>query len=141
MRTLVTGGAGFVGSLRLVHDHVAQPYHDLVNNFVRLMEHPTETGPVNIGNLVEFTMIEVAEHRRSARQARRPRQEATSDDASTPPLHPKPNSHPPPSTSRSAMSTLFAPILSAKIHALARFLARPELHRTTGQSTIGQIRT
>ena len=34
---------------------------DLVDGFVRLMEHPTETGPVNIGNPVEFTMIELAQ--------------------------------------------------------------------------------
>jgi UDP-glucuronate decarboxylase len=33
---------------------------DLVDGFVRLMEHPTETGPVNLGNPVEFTMIELA---------------------------------------------------------------------------------
>ncbi len=34
---------------------------DLLNGFLRLMEHPTEYGPVNIGNDAEFTMIELAE--------------------------------------------------------------------------------
>jgi len=34
---------------------------ELVDGFVRLMEHPTETGPVNLGNPIEFTMIELAE--------------------------------------------------------------------------------
>ena len=34
---------------------------DLLNGFLRLMEHPTEFGPVNIGNDSEFTMIELAE--------------------------------------------------------------------------------
>jgi UDP-glucuronate decarboxylase len=33
---------------------------DLIDGFVRLMEHPTETGPINIGNPVEFTMLELA---------------------------------------------------------------------------------
>jgi UDP-glucuronate decarboxylase len=33
---------------------------DLVDGFVRLMEHPTESGPVNLGNPVEFTMVELA---------------------------------------------------------------------------------
>ncbi len=33
---------------------------DLVDGFVRLMEHPTEVGPVNLGNPVEFTMVELA---------------------------------------------------------------------------------
>ena len=34
---------------------------DLLHGFLRLMEHPTEFGPVNIGNDAEFTMIELAE--------------------------------------------------------------------------------
>ncbi len=34
---------------------------DLIEGFVRLMEHPTLTGPVNIGNPGEFTMLELAE--------------------------------------------------------------------------------
>ena len=34
---------------------------DLLNGFLRLMDHPTEFGPVNIGNDAEFTMIELAE--------------------------------------------------------------------------------
>jgi UDP-glucuronate decarboxylase len=34
---------------------------DLIEGFVRLMEHPSLTGPVNIGNPGEFTMIELAE--------------------------------------------------------------------------------
>jgi len=34
---------------------------DLIDGFVRLMEHPTETGPINIGNPGEFTMIELAD--------------------------------------------------------------------------------
>jgi len=34
---------------------------DLIDGFVRLMEHPTETGPVNLGNPGEFTMIELAD--------------------------------------------------------------------------------
>jgi len=33
---------------------------DLVDGFVRLMEHPSEVGPVNLGNPVEFTMRELA---------------------------------------------------------------------------------
>jgi UDP-glucuronate decarboxylase len=35
---------------------------DLVDGFVRLMEHPTETGPVNLGNPGEFTVRELADH-------------------------------------------------------------------------------
>jgi UDP-glucuronate decarboxylase len=35
---------------------------DLIDGFVRLMEHPSETGPVNLGNPVEFTVRELAEH-------------------------------------------------------------------------------
>lgn len=35
--------------------------NDLIDGFVALMEHPTETGPVNLGNPVEFTMLELAE--------------------------------------------------------------------------------
>ncbi|WP_437659069.1 UDP-glucuronic acid decarboxylase family protein [Sorangium sp. So ce1182] len=34
---------------------------DLVEGIVRLMEHPTETGPVNLGNPEEFTVLELAE--------------------------------------------------------------------------------
>jgi len=34
---------------------------DLIEGFVRLMNHPTLTGPVNIGNPGEFTMIQLAE--------------------------------------------------------------------------------
>ncbi|MBK8169250.1 MAG: SDR family oxidoreductase [Sandaracinaceae bacterium] len=34
---------------------------DLLDGFIGLMEHPTESGPVNIGNPVEFTMLELAE--------------------------------------------------------------------------------
>jgi len=33
---------------------------DLVEGLVRLMEHPTETGPVNLGNPAEFTIRELA---------------------------------------------------------------------------------
>jgi UDP-glucuronate decarboxylase len=34
---------------------------DLISGFIRLMEHPSLTGPVNIGNPGEFTMLELAE--------------------------------------------------------------------------------
>lgn len=34
---------------------------DLIEGFLRLMEHPSMTGPVNIGNPGEFTMLELAE--------------------------------------------------------------------------------
>lgn len=34
---------------------------DLVDGFIRLMNHPTLTGPVNIGNPGEFTMLQLAE--------------------------------------------------------------------------------
>ncbi len=34
---------------------------DLIEGFVRLMNHPSLTGPVNIGNPGEFTMLELAE--------------------------------------------------------------------------------
>jgi UDP-glucuronate decarboxylase len=34
---------------------------DLVNGLVALMEHPAETGPVNIGNPIEFTVLDLAE--------------------------------------------------------------------------------
>jgi UDP-glucuronate decarboxylase len=34
---------------------------DLIEGFVRLMEHPSLLGPVNIGNPGEFTMLELAE--------------------------------------------------------------------------------
>lgn len=34
---------------------------DLIDGFLGLMEHPTEMGPVNLGNPVEFTMLELAE--------------------------------------------------------------------------------
>jgi UDP-glucuronate decarboxylase len=34
---------------------------DLIEGFVRLMNHPSQTGPVNIGNPGEFTMLELAE--------------------------------------------------------------------------------
>ena len=33
---------------------------DLVNGLVALMEHPSESGPVNIGNPVEFTVLDLA---------------------------------------------------------------------------------
>jgi UDP-glucuronate decarboxylase len=33
---------------------------DLVDGLVRLMEHPTECGPVNLGNPVEFTVLSLA---------------------------------------------------------------------------------
>ena len=34
---------------------------DLIEGFIRLMNHPTQTGPVNIGNPGEFTMLQLAE--------------------------------------------------------------------------------
>jgi UDP-glucuronate decarboxylase len=34
---------------------------DLIEGFVRLMNHPSCTGPVNIGNPGEFTMLELAD--------------------------------------------------------------------------------
>lgn len=34
---------------------------DLIEGFVRLMNHPSQTGPMNIGNPGEFTMLELAE--------------------------------------------------------------------------------
>ena len=34
---------------------------DLIECFIRLMNHPTQTGPVNIGNPGEFTMLQLAE--------------------------------------------------------------------------------
>lgn len=34
---------------------------DLIEGFVRLMNHPEQTGPVNIGNPGEFTMLQLAE--------------------------------------------------------------------------------
>jgi len=34
---------------------------DTVDGLIRLMNHPTETGPVNIGNPSEFTVLELAE--------------------------------------------------------------------------------
>jgi UDP-glucuronate decarboxylase len=34
---------------------------DLIEGFVRLMNHPTCTGPVHIGNPGEFTMLELAQ--------------------------------------------------------------------------------
>ena len=34
---------------------------DLIEGFVRLMNHPSQTGPVNIGNPGGFTMLELAE--------------------------------------------------------------------------------
>jgi UDP-glucuronate decarboxylase len=34
---------------------------DLIEGFLRLMNHPSLTGPVNIGNPGEFTMLELAE--------------------------------------------------------------------------------
>ena len=34
---------------------------DLIEGFIRLMNHPTLTGPVNIGNPGEFTMLQLAE--------------------------------------------------------------------------------
>ena len=34
---------------------------DLINGFILLMDHENFTGPVNLGNPVEFTMIELAE--------------------------------------------------------------------------------
>lgn len=35
---------------------------DLIDGFLRLMAHPTETGPVNLGNDHEFTMLDLAQH-------------------------------------------------------------------------------
>ncbi len=35
---------------------------DLVEGLIALMEHPSETGPVNIGNPEEFTVLELAQH-------------------------------------------------------------------------------
>jgi UDP-glucuronate decarboxylase len=34
---------------------------DLIDGFIRLMNHPTQTGPVNIGNPGEFTMLQLAQ--------------------------------------------------------------------------------
>ena len=34
---------------------------DLIEGFVRMMEQDTEIGPVNLGNPVEFTILELAE--------------------------------------------------------------------------------
>jgi UDP-glucuronate decarboxylase len=34
---------------------------DLIEGFIRLMNHDSQTGPVNMGNPGEFTMIELAE--------------------------------------------------------------------------------
>ena len=34
---------------------------DLIDGLVRLMEHPDERGPVNLGNPVEFTVLDLAE--------------------------------------------------------------------------------
>jgi UDP-glucuronate decarboxylase len=34
---------------------------DLIEGFIRLMNHPSVTGPINIGNPGEFTMLELAE--------------------------------------------------------------------------------
>ena len=34
---------------------------DLIEGFIRLMNHPTLIGPVNIGNPGEFTMLQLAE--------------------------------------------------------------------------------
>jgi UDP-glucuronate decarboxylase len=34
---------------------------DLIEGFIRLMNHPTQTGPVNIGNPGEFTMLQLAQ--------------------------------------------------------------------------------
>lgn len=34
---------------------------DLVSGIIALMEHPSETGPINLGNPCEFTMLELAE--------------------------------------------------------------------------------
>jgi UDP-glucuronate decarboxylase len=34
---------------------------DLIEGMVRLMEHPLETGPMNLGNPAEFTVLELAE--------------------------------------------------------------------------------
>ena len=34
---------------------------DLIDGFIRLMDHPTLTGPVNLGNPGEFTMLQLAE--------------------------------------------------------------------------------
>jgi UDP-glucuronate decarboxylase len=36
-------------------------FDDLVDGIIRLMEHPEERGPVNLGNPCEFTMLELAE--------------------------------------------------------------------------------
>jgi len=39
---------------------------DTVDGLIRLMNHPTETGPINIGNPSEFTVLELAEMVRKA---------------------------------------------------------------------------
>ncbi len=44
---------------------------DLVDGLVRLMEHPTEAGPVNLGNDEEHTMLSLAELAREATQKHR----------------------------------------------------------------------
>ena len=35
---------------------------DLIEGFIRLMNHPELTGPVNLGNPGEFTILQLAEH-------------------------------------------------------------------------------
>lgn len=45
---------------------------DLIDGFVRLMEHEAETGPVNLGNPGEFTMIELADKVRALTSSKSP---------------------------------------------------------------------
>ena len=54
-RILITGGAGFVG-------RSFQYIDDLIEGMIKLMASPDNfTGPVNIGNPNEFTMLELAQ--------------------------------------------------------------------------------
>jgi UDP-glucuronate decarboxylase len=55
---------------------------DLIDGFVRLMEHPTETGPINIGNPGEFTVRELADLVREMTQTKSElvRRELPADD-------------------------------------------------------------
>jgi UDP-glucuronate decarboxylase len=45
---------------------------DLVDGLVRLMEHPSAEGPINLGNPVEFTIRQLAEHVREMTGSRSP---------------------------------------------------------------------
>ena len=64
-RVLVTGGAGFLGSHlceRLLADRCdVLCVDDLIGGLVRLMNAPDDfTGPVNLGNPHEFTILDLA---------------------------------------------------------------------------------